>query len=334
MNPKRIFLTGASGCIGHYIAEALIQETDHELYLLVRNPEKLGFDYEARPGITILQGDLRHIERFGNLLKTMDAAILAATAWGGSQESFDINVIKTIRLMELLDPTVLGQVIYFSTASVLNRENQLLKEAGQLGTEYIRSKYDCLGRLSKLAIAPKITTLFPTLVLGGDANKPYSHLSSGITDVVKWVDVIRWFKADGSFHFIHARDIAQVVRYLIDHPLTHNLTEEANAVPSNRLVLGNQPLTVNQAVEEVCAYLGKKIYFRVPLSLWLANFFIVLFRIQMAAWDRFCLNYRHFTYQNPVNPGTFGLPTYCATFTDVLKISGIPESKHPPQLTS
>jgi nucleoside-diphosphate-sugar epimerase len=334
MNPKRIFLTGASGCIGHYIAEALIQETDHELYLLVRNPEKLGFDYEARPGITILQGDLRHIERFANLLKTMDAAILAATAWGGSQESFDINVIKTIRLMELLDPTVLGQVIYFSTASVLNRENQLLKEAGQLGTEYIRSKYDCLGRLSKLAIAPKITTLFPTLVLGGDANKPYSHLSSGITDVVKWVDVIRWFKADGSFHFIHARDIAQVVRYLIDHPLTHNLTEEANAVPSNRLVLGNRPLTVNQAVEEVCAYLGKKIYFRVPLSLWLANFFIVLFRIQMAAWDRFCLNYRHFTYQNPVNPGTFGLPTYCATFTDVLKISGIPESKHPPQPTS
>jgi hypothetical protein len=44
----------------------------------------------------------------------------------------------------------------------------------------------------------------------------------------------------------------------------------------------------------------------------------------MAAWDRFCLNYRHFTYQNPVNPETFGLPTYCPTFTDILKISGIP----------
>lgn len=328
-------MTGASGCVGHYIAEALIQETNHELYLLVRNPDKLGFDYEARPGITILPGDLRQIERFSKLLKTMDAAILAATAWGGSQETFDINVIKTIRLMELLDPTVCEQVIYFSTASVLDRENQLLKEAGQLGTEYIRSKYDCLRRLSKLAIAPKITTLFPTLVLGGDANKPYSHLSSGITDVVKWVDVIRWFKADGSFHFIHAQDIAQVVRYLIDHPLIQTFPEEANVVlPNNRLVLGNQPLSANQAVEEVCAYLGKKIHFRVPLSLWLANFFIVLFRIQMAAWDRFCLNYRHFTYRNPVNPGTFGLPTYCPTFTDVLKISGIPESKHPPQPTS
>ncbi|MBD0362958.1 MAG: NAD(P)-dependent oxidoreductase, partial [Coleofasciculus sp. C3-bin4] len=284
MTPKRIFLTGASGCIGHYITEALIQETDHELYLLVRNPKKLGFDYEARPGITILQGDLRQIERFGDLLKTMDAAILAATAWGGPQETFDINVVKTIRLMEFLDPYVCEQVIYFSTASILDRDNKLLKEAGQLGTDYIRSKYDCLGRLSKLAIGPKITTLFPTLVLGGDANKPYSHLSSGIADVVKWVDLIRWFKADASFHFIHARDIAQVVRYLIDYPLAHDYTEESDAPPTDRLVLGNPRLTVNQAVEEVCSYLRKRIYFRLPLSLWLADLLIILFRIQMAPW--------------------------------------------------
>jgi nucleoside-diphosphate-sugar epimerase len=193
-----------------------------------------------------------------------------------------------------------------------------------LGTDYIRSKYDCLARLSKLAIAPKITALFPTLVLGGDGNKPYSHISSGIADVVKWVDLIRWLKADGSFHFIHGRDIAQVVQYLVDHPLNSELNPEVNGMSTNRLVLGNQRTTVNQAVEEVCAYLGKKIYFRLPLTLWLANFLIVVFRIQMAAWDRFSINYRHFTYQNPVNPGTFGLTTYCPTFTDILKISGIP----------
>ena len=327
MTPKRIFLTGASGCIGHYITEALIQETNHELYLLVRNPAKLGFDYEARPGITILQGDLRQIERFGELLKTMDAAILAAAAWGGQQESFDINVVKTIRLMELLDPMVCEQVIYFSTASLLDRNNQLLKEARQLGTDYIRSKYDCLTRLPKLAIAYNITTLFPTLVVGGEPNKPYSHVSSGIADVVKWVDLIRWFKADASFHFIHARDIAQVVRYLIDKPRELDFTVEDTRA-SNRLVLGNQRLTVNQAVEEVCAYLGKKIYYRIPLTPWLANILIVLFQIQMSAWDRFSLNYRHFTHQDPINPGTFGLPTYCATFTDVLRISGISKTKN------
>ncbi len=320
MNPMRILVTGASGCIGHYITEALIQQTEHELYLLVRNPDKLKFDYNARPGITLLQADMRDIERFGSILKTMDRAILAAAAWGGPKEAFDVNVIKTIRLLNLLSPVQCDQVIYFSTASLLDHNNQLLKAASQMGTDYIRSKYDCLSRISKLAIAPRVTTLFPTLVLGGNANKPYSHLSSGLPGVTKWIDLIRFFKADGSFHFIHARDIAQVVLYLLDHP------PEADA--PRWLALGTEKVTINQAVEEVCTYLDKKIYFRLELSRWLANFFIVLFRIQMAAWDRFCMDYRHFTYQHIVNPSTFGLPTYCATFSDVLKISGIPRGGH------
>ncbi|NEO97285.1 MAG: NAD(P)-dependent oxidoreductase [Symploca sp. SIO2E9] len=323
MTPKRILITGASGCIGQYLTEALAQETEHELYLLVRNPKKLGFVTQDRPSTRILQADLREIECWGGLIKTINVVILVATAWGGRTETFEINVTKTLRLIELLDPNVCEQVIYFSTASILNRNNQLLQEAGQLGTDYIRSKYECLQQLSKLAIAPKLTTLFPTLVLGGDENKPYSHLSSGIADVVKWVNLIRWFKADGSFHFIHARDIAQIVLYLVNHPHTQDLSLESSSKLDKRLVLGNEPVSVNQVVEEVCAYLGKKVYFRLPLYIWLANLFIVLFRIQMSAWDRFSLNYRHFTYQNTINSRTFGLDSNCTTITDVLEISGI-----------
>jgi nucleoside-diphosphate-sugar epimerase len=318
---KRIFLTGASGCIGHYLAETLIQETEHELFCLVRNPDKLMFDYNARPGITIIEGDLLDIEAFGDFLKTMNVAILAATAWGGTAESFDINVLKTIRLMNLLDPHVCEQIIYFSTASILDKNNELLKQAGHLGTDYIRTKYECFSQLSKLAIAPKITTVFPTLVLGGDDNKPYSHLSSGLKDVVKLIGLIRWFQADGSFHFIHGRDIAKVVRYLVDNPPEIKPTEPLS---EDRLfVLGNPSITVNQAIEEICNYLGKKIYFRISLSILLANFFIKVFRIQMAAWDRFCLEYRHFTYKNPVSPATFGLPAYCVNLADLMRISGI-----------
>ncbi|PLZ48293.1 NAD-dependent epimerase/dehydratase family protein, partial [Fischerella thermalis] len=229
--------------------------------------------------------------------------------------TFDINVVKTLELLSYLDPAICEQVIYFSTASVLDSNNQPLKEAGELGTDYIRSKYDCLQKIGKLAIAPKITEVFPTLVLGGDDNKPYSHITPGILEVTKYIDFIRFFQADGSFHFIHARDIATVVRYLIDNPPQEN--------ESRQLVLGQAPLTANQAIEEVCAYLGKKIYFRIPVSFSLANLLIVLFRIRMAAWDRFCMSYRHFTYQKFVNPDSFGLPNYCATISDVLRISDV-----------
>ncbi|WP_199303184.1 NAD(P)-dependent oxidoreductase [Oscillatoria sp. FACHB-1406] len=323
MTAKRIFITGASGCIGHYIAETLIQNTDHELFLLVRDPSKLKFDPEARPGVTVLKADLRDIEQFRDILQTIEVAILAATAWGGSGAVFDVNTIKTIRLMNLLNPAVCEQVLYFSTASILNRNNELLPQAGQMGTEYIRSKYDCFRQLPRLAIAPKITILYPTLVLGGDANHPYSHLSSGLAGVVKWINLIRFFKVDAGFHFIHAKDIAEVVRHLTENPPIAEIPGSLSEKSLRKKVLGVPAITVNQAVEEICAYLNKRIYFRLPLTMGLANFFIALFRVQMAPWDRFCLSYRHFTHQDPVTPSTYGLPTYCATFDDVLRIHGI-----------
>jgi len=318
MSQKRILLTGASGCIGHYITETLIQETTHELYLLVRNPKKLHIDTEVRPGVTVLTGDMQNIDQFAALLKTINIAVLTATSWGG-KGTFDINVFKILELIRLLDPEECEQIIYFSTASVLDNQNKPLKPAGQIGTDYIRSKYDCLHRIEKLAIAPKITTIFPTLVLGGEEHKPYSHATTGIAQVIKYIDIIRFLQVDGSFHFIHGRDIATVVNHLIDFPLE---TGE-----SRRLVLGQSGLTVNQAVEECCAYLGKKIYVRFPLSLSLANLIIALFRIQMATWDRFCMNYRHFTYETVVNPESFNLTNTCPTMSDVLKLSGIPSRK-------
>ncbi|KAM3114249.1 NAD-dependent epimerase/dehydratase family protein [Phormidesmis sp. 146-33] len=315
MTSKRIFVTGASGCIGHYIAETLIQETEHELFLMVRDPDKLKFDVHVRPGVTIVRSDLRDIEQHSALLKTIDCAILTATSWGGDEIN-DVNVLSTLRLMKLLDPDVCQQVIYFSTASVLDRNNQLLKEAGEFGTDYVRSKYVCFQELSKLAIASKITALFPTLVLGGGDRYPYSHVSLGVGEVVRWIKLIRFLDVDGSFHFIHGQDIALVVKHLVENPPT--------AAGPRKLVLGNEKLTVNQAIEEACVYLNQRIYFRIPLSLWLADFFIFLFRIQMGDWERFSLHYRHFTHQNPATPATFGMPTYCATLYDVLKLSGIP----------
>ena len=312
---KRIFITGSSGCIGHYMAEALIQETNHELYFLVRNPHKLQFNYQSRPNVHLMIGDLQNIEKFSDFLKTVNVAILAATSWGGINESFEINVTKTLGLMKLLDPDICEQIIYFSTASILDKNNQPLPEAGRLGTNYIRTKYQCYTQLYKLPIYNKVTTVFPTLVFGGEPNKPYSHLSGGIKDVIKWVDLIRWFKADGSFHYIHARDIAQVIRHLVENSPT-----EAD---SRDLVLGNKKVTVNEAIKEICNYLNKKIYFQITLYIILVNFFIKAFRLRMEDWDYFSINYRHFTYKDTVTPASFNLENYCTTIEDVMQLSGV-----------
>lgn len=319
---KRIFITGASGCIGHYMTEALIQNTDHELYLLVRNPDKLQFDCNTRPGINILQGDMSRIEEYSDLLlKDINVAILAATAWGGQGETYDINVVKTISLINLLNPKICERVIYFSTASILDQNNKLLLPASQFGHDYIRTKYQCFSQLAKTAIADKIIAVFPTLVFGGDKDKPYSHLSSGMTDVTQWISLIRWFSVDGSFHFIHAQDIAGVISYLVENPDYAPPQEEDSEV--NCLVLGNPAISVDRAIADISQYFNKGVYIRFPLYIWLANIFIKIFRIQMDSWSRFSLDYRHFTYTNPVTPASFGLENYCSTVKELMEVSGV-----------
>ncbi|MEY2832572.1 MAG: hypothetical protein RLZZ574_1830 [Cyanobacteriota bacterium] len=318
---KRIFITGASGCIGHYMTEALIQHTNHELYLLVRNPDKLKFNYQARPGIHLLVGDMSQIKKYSDLLLKINIAILAATAWGGKEETYDINVVRTLSLINLLNPQICERVIYFSTASILDRNNQLLLPASQFGHDYIRTKYQCFEQLSHQAVADKIIAVFPTLVFGGEQNKPYSHLSAGITDVTKWISLIRWFSLEGSFHFIHAQDIARIISYLVENP-DHALNSSAEG-KVGCLVLGNPAISVDQAIAQITSYFNKKIYLRIPLYIWLTNILIKLFKIQMDDWSRFSLDYRHFTYSDPVTPASFGLQNYCSTVEELLQVSGV-----------
>ncbi len=312
---QRIFMTGASGCIGHYLVDTLLRETPHELFLLVRNPEKLLFPWQNNLRIHVLQGDIRQVDAYQELLATMDTAVLAATSWGGAPEIYDINVTANHHVMKLLEGDRCQQILYFSTASILDRHHQPLPEAGTLGTDYIRSKYQCYTKLPELATYPKITTVFPTLVFGGEADKPYSHISAGIQDAVRWMMLIRFLRADGSFHFAHAQDIAKVVTHLINHP--------PQPGEPRQVVIGNPALTVDQAVEQICQYVGLPIFFRIPLSQWLADRIIDVFNIRMAEWDRFCLNYRHFEYENPIHPAVLGLEPVCPTLADLMRLSGV-----------
>jgi nucleoside-diphosphate-sugar epimerase len=305
----RVLVTGASGCIGHYICEALIQQTDHELFLFVRDPAKLKIDVNVRPSIHVLTGNLRDLAPLQDLLPTINQAILTATAWGDPTETFDLNVTQTLALIRQLDPQMCQQVLYFSTASILSQEETLLPQAGEIGTDYIRSKYQCFEQLQRLESIPKVITVFPTLVFGGDESKPKSHLSGGLPEVVQWASLLRFFKIDGSFHFIHGQDIAQVICHLVQHP---------EAAPSDRLVLGNKSMTANEFIEAVCEVCNQKSFFKIDLSPALTNIIIKIFNIQMANWDRFCLDYRDFSYANPISPSIFGLISYYPTVKDLL----------------
>lgn len=298
-----ILITGASGCVGSYTVDALSKS--HKLFLLVRNPSKLRFDPSEHPDITVIQGDMDSIVNQKELLSQMDYCIHTATAWGGD-EAERVNVQRVHEMFGLLNPERIKRIIYFSTASILGRDNRVLPEAGQFGTDYIKTKYLCYTRLPELAVYNKITTVFPTLVFGGDDSHPFSNLTLALPQLRRYSWFIGRLKLDLAFHYIHAQDIASQVKYFMESPN-----------PEREYVLGNEAVLFGEFTKRAAEYFGHPIRWQIGLSPIKLYRMALFFGAKMSDWDRFCLEYQNFTYRT-VNSGTFSLPSSKAEVESIL----------------
>lgn len=325
--PARILITGASGCVGQHIAAQLYRETDAELLLLLRDPAKLTAVPADDPRITLLVADLRDLTAHAGAIATATRVIHTATAWGDPVRAQQVNVEAVKQLLAFTSPEWLEQVIYFSTASVLDRQLQLLPEALSEGTEYIQTKALCLQQLENHALAAKIVAVFPTLVFGGrvDGQGPFptSYLTAGLGEACRWLWLAKWLRADASFHFIHAADIARVCVHLATRP--HQANPEPGQGQLRRLVLGQPAIGVNDTVTQLCHWRRS---WRPPLGLdlrgWLIEALIKLLRIEVNAWDRFSIRQRHFVHDPVSPPERFGLVSHAPTLAAVFETAGLP----------
>jgi nucleoside-diphosphate-sugar epimerase len=309
---KRILITGGSGCVGHYLVEELACETVHDLVLVLRNPSKLALDPALRSRVTIIEADVKDTQAYLDRLGHIDVALLAAACWGGP-DTRPVNVDTNIALTEHLAANGAQRVFYFASASVLDHDGKLLPAAHELGTEYIQSKYELVEAMERLSDRIEAVGIFPTLILGGEDGKPMSHFANLLREASRWAWLAGLFRADGRFHYIHARDIARTMRALVD----------ANSISDRRLVLGNPATTVDGFIDEVVAYKGLWSPFRITLRESYAQVFIKLFRIQLAPWDRYCMEHRDLSFRRTVNPQAFNIEAYCGDVKTALASIGI-----------
>ena len=325
--PARILITGASGCVGQHIAEQLLRETDAQLLLWLRDPAKLTAVPAVHPRITLLVGDLRDPAPHRAAIASATRIIHTATAWGDPERAQQVNVVAVKEMLAAADPAVLEQVVYFSTASILNRDLELLPEAMAYGTEYIQTKAQCLQQLEQHPLAERIVAVFPTLVFGGRVDRsgpfPTSYLTEGLKEGARWLWLAKWLRADASFHFIHAADIARVCVHLATTP--HQTNAEPGQGAVRRLVLGQPAVTVNGTVQRLCRWrrswhppVG------VDLQGWLIEGLIKLLRIEVNAWDRFSIRQRHFVHEPISPPERFGLVSHAPTLEAVFEDAGLP----------
>lgn len=304
MTTMRVWVTGPTGCIGHYVLQELLSIPALEIHVLARNPEALLIKDER---IIAHQGNLDNLAPFANVIGTMTHIVHIATTWAGYEHCRKINIDATMTLLSYTDPNVLQQVVYFSTASILGPGNMPVKEASLYGSSYIRTKYEAYFKLKESVYADKITTVFPTVVIGGNERFPKSHISEGLYPNLKFLPLLKFFDFDASFHFLHARDIARVTVHLLFHPTSQK-----------EFVLGNERVFYGQALATL-----RKVF-----NAWKAPFQIrftparifklaALFRITIGPWEKYCIEHPHMTYDT-VHPGTFGLPRAFPTFESVI----------------
>ena len=329
--PARILITGASGCVGQHIAAQLYRDTDAEL-LLLRDPAKLTAVPANDPRITLLVADLRELTPHAGAIATATRVIHTATAWGDPERAMAVNVVAVKQLLAFTSPEWLEQVIYFSTASLLNRQLELLPEALSEGTEYIQTKALCLQQLEQHPLAERIVAVFPTLVFGGavDGKGPFptSYLTAGLGEACRWLWLAKWLRADASFHFIHAADIAQVCCHLATRP--HQSNPEPGQGALRRLVLGQPAISVDATVSQLCRWRRS---WRPPLGLnlqgALIEALIKLLRIEVNAWDRFSIRQRHFVHEPVSPPERFGLVSHAANLAAVFEQARLPHRGRP-----
>eukprot|EP00802_Teleaulax_amphioxeia_P009678 Tamp_09698.p1 GENE.Tamp_09698~~Tamp_09698.p1 ORF type:complete len:542 (-),score=72.10 Tamp_09698:56-1681(-) len=220
---KKVFVTGATGSIGRCVVAQLLQDTQHTVYCLVRNPALLRLPRavreQARTRLVLLIGDISDPGVYGRAAAEADCAVLLACSWGGP-DCYKVNVEGTLKVINCLKSS--AQVLYASSAALITADGLGGQEvqAGDKSlpwgaSDYLKSKASALAALTSIGpLQPRLTVVYPSLVLG-----PRSR--SAARRSVEEGLLPRLLVATGlasSTHFIHPTDAAQVLTHLLDRP--------------------------------------------------------------------------------------------------------------------
>lgn len=292
-----IFITGSTGCVGSYFLDDLTQESISDIHLLVRRPQELKAPYFLNARVHVIHGDLQNISEHSALLSRAEYVFHFATSWGGP-DAFEINDRAFRAILDAVSFERCRRVVYFSTASIIKPTFELDMATFEKGTEYIRSKAYAYQRLNSHEKYPLVTAVFPSVILGGDAQHAWTPFTRSIKHWSYGLSLAKHLGLDGVFHWIHARDIAQI--------LTCYLKEQNWP---KHVVLGQPADSVQALIQKLSPQPPR---FRVPFS---SGPMLSFLSPWMTPWDRHSFLNQH-VY--PVAyPEQLGLQSHYGNFQQV-----------------
>jgi dihydroflavonol-4-reductase len=246
----KIFLTGATGFVGHHVAKALAEQ-GADLRLLVRKSSRLS-NLEGIAGETVV-GDLAQPDSYGPAIKGCDAIMHVAAdyrLWIRDPDAmYRANVDGTRDLLKLARDARVRRFVYtssvatmaFRTDGIVVNEDTPVTIDDMVG-HYKRSKF--LAEQQAIAAAQdgqQVIILNPTTPIGPHDSKP-TPTGRIFVDFLN-----RKFPAyvDTGLNLVDVSEIART------HVAALNVGK-----PGRRYILGGENLTLKQILDKMSAITG------------------------------------------------------------------------------
>src|SRR5581483_4909664 len=218
----KIFLTGGSGFIGHWVVKEFLAQ-GHQLRLLVRNTNKIP-SLKNMPGVEIIEGTLYDNAVIEKALKGCDACVHIALGWGETPTTMlQKDTAVTAFMLEKAEEAGVKQFIYTSTTAAVGEFRPHMTESIDLrpmdlyGATKAASEAYLLGFAAKANIRCNI--IRPGYTFGNPAfpdgvTQPDKRFNT-IVSAAKKNEPITVTKHDGT-QFIWAGDLAKLYSSLLN----------------------------------------------------------------------------------------------------------------------
>jgi len=222
----RIFLTGGTGFIGHFVAKELLEE-GHSLKILARNPNKIP-SLANHKNVEMLNAELLDSDAIKKGLEGCEACVHIALGWGETPLSMLANdTAATIQLLEFAANSGCEKFIYTSSTAAFGKIRHVASESmvcmpqDLYGATKAASEAYVLGfkKMKRNIIRPGYT--FGQLAFPDGICQPDRRFFN-IAKAVKENQIIHLTKYDGT-QFIHASQLAKLYSAVLESDLSEEV---------------------------------------------------------------------------------------------------------------
>ena len=217
----KIFLTGGTGFIGHFVAKEFLEQ-GHSLRILAREPGKIP-SLAAHKNVEMIHAGLLDFEKIKKGLEGCNACVHIALGWGDNPVAMLANdTAATVQLLESAAEAGCEKFIYTSSTAAFGhfrhnaREDMVCKPLDLYGATKAASEAYVLGfsntKMKRNIIRPGYT--FGHLAFPDGICQPDRRFFN-IAKAVKENKIVHLTKNDGT-QFIHASQLAKLYAALLN----------------------------------------------------------------------------------------------------------------------